>query len=195
MSATMQPPGQPPVPQQSLVAHPMGPIPPPAGPVGVPPGAMPNPAFAQWQQANQQRQAIIASNAQKQTQFEAACDLLRKDGLRGFKLDIEADSTIAPDEQAEKQSRVEFMQQFVPFIQNLAPAAQGNPTMADLLSEAAMFVVRGFRVARPLEESIEKAFKTLGGMPPIGRRQPDQTTGRANDAGAEAATGSGADAD
>lgn len=170
MSQTMQPPGQ-------IMPHP-GMMPPPAGGSGgalrlsnggmgtVPPAApIPNPAFAQWMQANQQRQQIIAQNAQKQAQFDAACALIRQDGIRGFKLDIEADSTVAPDEQAEKQSRIEFLQQIVPFMQEIIPFAQGAPEMAELASEIAMFAVRGFRVARTLEESFEKAFKVLGTMP------------------------------
>lgn len=173
MSQTMQPPGQ-------MMPHP-GMMPPQAGGGGgapplsngggmgtVPPaapGPPPNPAFAQWMQANQQRQQIIAQNSQKQAQFDAACALIRQDGIRGFKLDIEADSTVAPDEQAEKQSRIEFLQQIVPFMEQIVPIAQGSPEMSELMSEIAMFAVRGFRVARTLEESFEKAFKVLGTMP------------------------------
>src|SRR6185437_3668340 len=137
-----------------------------AGPTGVPPGAIPNPAFAQWMQANQQRQMVIAQNMQKQQQFEASCALIRKDGLRGFKLDIEADSTIAPDEQAEQQARTGFLREIVPLVEQIAPIAQGNPSMAEFVSQVVMFAVRGFRVARTLEESAEKAFKVLGEMPP-----------------------------
>lgn len=144
--------------------HPMGGA--PMGPVGVPPGAVPNPAFAQWMQASQAAQAVMQANAQKQAQFDAACELIRKDGVRGFKLDIEADSTIAPDENAEKIARVQFLQQIVPLIQQITPIAQGNPEMASLAGEIAMFAVRGFRVARTLEEAFEKAFKVLGTMPP-----------------------------
>lgn len=138
----------------------------PPGPTGVPPGAMPNPAFVAWQQANQARQAIIASNTQKQQQFDAACALIRKDGLRGFKLDIEADSTIAPDEQAERESRTGFLKEIVPLISEVVPIAQGNPKMAKFASEVVMFAIRGFRVARTLEEAAEAAFEVVGQMPP-----------------------------
>jgi len=160
MSQTMQPAPQPPG---------------PPAPVGAPPGAIPNPAFAQWMQANQQRQAVIAENAQKQQQFDAACALIRSDGIRGFKLDIEADSTIAPDEDAEKASRVEFVQQIVPLVERVAPVIQGNAPMAAFVKEVVMFAVRGFRVARTLEEAAEKAFDAIGQMPPI----PPKTSGGA----------------
>ncbi len=152
----MMPPGQDMPPQAA-----------PQGPPGVPPGMQPNPAFEQWMGAYQQQQTIVAENTKRQQAFEAACQLIRDDGVRGFKLDIEADSTIAPDEQAEKAARVEFLQQITPLIQQLAPIAQGNPEMAELTSEIALFAVRGFRVARTLEEAFEKAFKVLGTMAPV----------------------------
>jgi hypothetical protein len=53
--------------------------------------------------------------------------LIKKDGPHGFRIDIEADSTIAPDEQAEKASRTQFMREFVPFMQTMVPIAQGKP--------------------------------------------------------------------
>ena len=60
------------------------------------------PAAGQPQPAYQAQQAVVQENAKRTAQFEAACALIKKDGVRGFKLDIEADSTIAPDEQAEQ---------------------------------------------------------------------------------------------
>lgn len=168
MSGTMMPspgmqPGGPP---------PMGA--PPPGPPGMPPGAQmpqmpqpqPNPAFAAWVQQAQQVQQITAANAQKQAQFEAAVALIKSDGLKGFRLDIEADSTIAPDEQAEKQARVEFLAQMIPMLEQVVPIAQGNPPLAALAKEMTLFAVRGFRVSRPLEEAFEQAFDAIAQMPP-----------------------------
>lgn len=157
MSQTMMPPGPP-----------MGGAPPPGapGPQGVPPGAQPNPAFAAWMQQAQQVQAIQAENAKRTQAFEAAVAVIREDGIHGFRLEIEADSTIAPDEQAEKQARVEFLQQMVPMLQQVVPIAQGNPPLASLAKELTLFAARGFRVARPLEEAFEQAFDAIGKMPP-----------------------------
>lgn len=148
---------------------------------GMPNGMMqmqPNPAFQQWQQAQQAAQQVMEANAMKQQQFDAACKLMRDDGVRGFKLDIEADSTIAPDEQAEKQARVEFLQQIVPLLQTIVPLAQGNPPLAEMASEVAMFAIRGFRVARTLEEAFENGLKAIAKMPPVppkgaGKAGPD----------------------
>lgn len=146
----------------------------PAGPIGVPPGAVPNPAYAQWQQANQQRQAVVQANAAKQAQFDAACKLIRDDGVRGFKLDIEADSTIAPDEQAEKQARIDFLEKIVPLLEQIVPMSQGNPPLAKMSSEVVMWAVRAFRVARTLEEAFEQGFAAIAQMP---RVPPKGSTG------------------
>ncbi len=135
---------------------------------GMPPqqGQQPNPAFAQWQEAQKQFQAVTAENQKRQQQFDAAVALIKQDIATGFKIDIEADSTIAPDEEAEKASRTEFLSEFVPLMQQLVPLAQGNPALAALTREVAMFGVRAFRAARSLEETIEKAFDALAQMPP-----------------------------
>lgn len=160
----------PPPPPQALPGPPQAP--------GQPPSQQPNPAFQQWQQAMQAAQQVVQQNNQNQAAFDAACKLIREDGVRGFKLDIEADSTIAPDEQAEKQARVEFLQQIVPLLQQIVPLAQGNPPLAEMASEVAMFAIRGFRVARTLEEAFENGFKAIAKMPPVppkgaGKAGPD----------------------
>jgi hypothetical protein len=123
-------------------------------------------AMQQWQQQAQQVQAIVAGNQKKQQEFDAAVALIKQDGIHGFKIDIEADSTIAPDEVAEKRARTEFIGQFIPLMQQVVPIAQGNPALAALAKEITLFGVRGFAVARPMEDAIEKAFDALAQMPP-----------------------------
>ncbi len=126
----------------------------------------PDPAMQQYQQAVQARQAALAQNAQLQQEFDQAVALLREDIGHGFRIDIEADSTIVADEQQDQQSRTEFLQQMVPFLEQAVPMAMGNPALADLAKEFALFGARGFKVARSLEETIEKAFDALKQMPP-----------------------------
>jgi hypothetical protein len=122
-------------------------------------------ALIDWQQTARQIEAALAANRAKQQQFEAAVSLIRHDGAHGFRIDIESDSTIAPDEQAEKQARVEFLQQMVPLLGQVVPLAAGNPALAAVCREIALFAARGFRVARTLEESIERAFDAIAKMP------------------------------
>lgn len=129
-------------------------------------------ASEQWKQAAQAVQAIQQKNQGKQQQFDAAVALLKQDGPHGFRIDIEADSTIAPDEQAEKQARTELLQALLPLFAQVLPIAQGNPAMAEMCKELVLFAMRGFKVARSLEEVVEKAFDGIGKMPPHPTQQP-----------------------
>jgi hypothetical protein len=153
-------------------ALPPRPLPPPLPP-GSTPAPQPPPALAAyqrdlaaWQAMAGRVQGIVASNNRKQQQFDAAVALMRQDGVHGFRIDIETDSTIAPDEQAEKQARVEFLQQMVPLLEQVVPLVMGNPALAAVCREITLFAARGFRVARTLEEALEGAFDALARMPP-----------------------------
>lgn len=93
--------------------------------------------------------------------FDDAVALLRNDVLRSFRIDIETDSTIAIDEQAEKQQRSEFVQSAGTFLERALPVAQAVPSLAPFLGEMMMFFVRGFRAGRNLESSLENALTKL----------------------------------
>jgi hypothetical protein len=172
MNGAPQPPGAP----NSAGGSPQAPQPPPDPQV-----VAYQQALAKWQQMAQQVHAIEAANKQKQDQFDQAVQLIKDDGIHGFRIDIEADSTIAPDEQAEKKARTDFLSEFVPLMEQIVPMAQGNPALASLAKEVALFGVRGFPVARSLEETIEKAFDAIAQMPPHPSQQPQQGKGSAAD--------------
>jgi hypothetical protein len=132
-----------------------------------------NPAFMQWQQMSQ---AWHAENNRRRQQFLQACHTLRHDVRTGYKIDIEADSTIAPDEQAEKQARTEFLQSIMPMLQMIIPEVQNNPQVAQLAAALVMFGVRAFPAARGLEDTFLQAFAALAQAPP----QPNQGQGKGN---------------
>lgn len=87
--------------------------------------------------------------------------LLRDDRLRSFRIDTETDSTAQADEQAEKQSRIEFMNATGQFMDKAVSAIQNVPEMARLSGDMLMYAVRGFRAGRQVEEQIEKTFSAL----------------------------------
>ena len=110
---------------------------------------------------------------QKQDLVSKAIQLLRQDKLRGFRIDIETDSTVVQDANEDKQSRVEFIGSVSSFIEKAMMAAQMYPTMIPMLGKMILFGVRGFRVGRDLESSIEefideaeKDAKAKAGQPP-----------------------------
>jgi len=130
----MMPPGQPPQ-QQG----------------GPPPGPPPNPAL---QQAQQQLQQIQQKLEQIQENKQVLA-LLRDEKTRGYRIEIETDSTIEPDEQAEKKSRIEFTEITGKFLGEALPILQIMPQAAPLFQQALLFLVRGFRAGREMEDTIE----------------------------------------
>ncbi len=116
------------------------------------------------QQAMQSGDPQMMQQAQQQAQqMEAVMALLRDDVTRGFRIDIETDSTVEPDQQQEKQSRIEFLGMAAQFLQQSQAILQmpGGQMMAPLLGQLMTFGVRGFPVARELEETIEQTMTQI----------------------------------
>jgi hypothetical protein len=134
------------------------------GPQGLaPPGMMINPDFLRWRQM---AAAWQQERNRRNLQFMSACNVIRRDAATGFAIDIEADSTVAADEQAEKQARTEFLTSIMPLLQAIVPQIQTNPAIAPLAKALVLFGVRAFPAARPLEENFEQAFAQLAQAPP-----------------------------
>ena len=91
--------------------------------------------------------------------------LLKNDALRSFRIEIETDATIQPDENEEKQRRVEFVTAMSQLFAAAMPIVQQVPVMANLVGKTAEFLARGFRVGREMEDVIEKTFTQIGQMP------------------------------
>ena len=106
--------------------------------------------------------------------------LLRDNTLRAFRIDIETDSTIEPDDQDEKRRRVEFIQAVGEYVSRSMPALQLAPAMTPVIAEGLKFLVRGFRVGREMEETIDKA---LGELQAAGVAQPAGSVGSGKGAG------------
>jgi len=127
------------------------------------PQMMLNPAFQQWMQL---KQAWDAETQRRQKQFEDACALIRSDAAKSYKIDIEADSTVAADEQAEKEARTEFLKAIVPFMEVMVPQMQQNPAIAPLAAEMIKFAFNAFPASRQLEDALETALQKMQQMPP-----------------------------
>lgn len=92
-----------------------------------------------------------------QQNFPAALALLRDDRLRTFRVDIETDSTIAVDEDADQSSRMNYMKMIAELIGEVESVSQFRPELMQPILESALFATRAFRTGRPLESSWEKA--------------------------------------
>lgn len=105
--------------------------------------------------------------------FSQAIGLLKSDRMRGFRVEIETNSTVMPDEQSEKQDRIEFLGAAGQFMEKAIGALQFYPQIAPLLGEMLLFTVRGFRTGRSLESAFEQAVENLQGGEGMERQQDD----------------------
>lgn len=106
--------------------------------------------------------------------FDAAVELIKNDALRIFNIDIETDSTIAADEEREKQGLAEAMQAISSYIASIGPMVQGGmmpqPVAMGILAD----YLRKFRFGRKLDDLLEQAAN----QPP----QPDPAEQQAEQA-------------
>lgn len=94
--------------------------------------------------------------------FDQAVALLKNDKLRGFRIDIEDQSTIAMDDEAEKAARVQFLKSVGDYIQSAAQIPpQMAPAMLPLLGKLLLFGARAFRAGLEMETAIEDAITKL----------------------------------
>jgi len=105
--------------------------------------------------------------------WEDVQPILRSDQRRGYKVDIETEDTVAQDEMEEKNSRMEFLQAITGLMEKAIPMAIQLPPMKPLVKESVMFLVKGFRAGRPLEEAFEEAFAQLEKQPPPEQPNPE----------------------
>ncbi len=140
------PPMQGPMPPQNPgVASPLPPVAPPNGvqqPQPMPPGMAAAP--------------IPDPMAQKMELIAQAIELLKNEKLRGFRIDIETDSTIQPDQQQDKAAVTEFMAGVTKYLETAGQIAMQMPEATPMLGKMLLWGVRRFRVGRDLEASIEE---------------------------------------
>ncbi len=134
-------PSAPPMARPNMPVPGMTPTAPPVAP-GLPQPPPPDPMQIALQQAVQR--------------IDAAVSLLRNERLRGFRVDIEVDSTIFGDAAQEKGDRTEFISEVTKYLQTAMAMSAQVPEITPLLGKLLQFGVRGFRVGRDLESSIEE---------------------------------------
>ncbi|API52708.1 hypothetical protein BMW22_14755 [Rhizobium leguminosarum] len=109
----------------------------------------------------------------QQPTIDEVVQLLRNDSIRGFQIDIETDSTIEPDEDAEKQRRLEFVQMIGGFLQQAGAMAQQNPMLVPVMVETLLFAARGFRAGRQLESTLEQVGAQLSEAATVPKQPPE----------------------
>ena len=90
-----------------------------------------------------------------------ALQMIANKPLRNFRIEIAADSMVQIDEQEEKQSRVEFLTAVGAFVKGAAEVGAAAPALAPLLMELLQFGVRGFKVGKSVEGTMDQALEQL----------------------------------
>lgn len=106
-------------------------------------------------EAQQQLGQQIASLDQTVT-IEQVMKFLRDNRMRAFTLDIETDSTVTPDENAEKQRMTEYVTAMGGLLQQALPTVQSLPQAAPLLAEIIKKANRVFRTGRDFEQVVDQ---------------------------------------
>lgn len=150
--------------QQSVPQPPPPQLPPEAQQA---PAEMQQALMAQMQQQVQQQyqmqvqQAGQAKEQELMAEFQEALRILRDDKLRGFRIDIETDSTVSPDAEQAKQSATELYTAVLQGMEGAAPVIAQAPEMFDVLEQLFLYVYRTYRVGRSAEASLEQAFDKM----------------------------------
>ena len=93
--------------------------------------------------------------------WEAVMQLLKSDHARGFRVDVETDSTIEMDAGQTQEARTEFLTSAGNFLNNALPVMQASPDLTPLMGEMMLFAVRGYRAGRTLESAFEEAVQGI----------------------------------
>jgi hypothetical protein len=112
-----------------------------------------------------------------QQNFKAALGLLKNDRKR-FRIDLETDSTIALNEQYDKQMRVELVNTLTGAIEKVSGMVRADPTLIQVELHALKYMIQGFRQGKMFQQEVTEAIdqaiqqqKVLAEQPP----PPDPT--------------------
>lgn len=113
----------------------------------------------QAQQMAEQKAQELQGQIQKlksSVTIDQVMGLLKDQKLRPFVLDIETDSTIVPDENAQKQRMTEYVTAMSGLLQQLIPAVQQVPQLAPVGAEIIKKANSTFRMGREFEQVVEE---------------------------------------
>lgn len=139
-------------------------------------------AAHQLQQQAQEQVQQIQQQIQKVGEtvtIDQVMKLLKEQRLRPFALDIETDSTIAPDENAQKQRATEFVTAVGGFLNQAITAVQTVPQVAPLMADTLKYVASQFRAGRVLDQSIDEFADTMKQMAAAPKPNPEADAAQA----------------
>ena len=174
--AAQQPPpgGAPPGAPTAPGASPGAPPPPGAPPGGDPKQAMIAQAQAVIDEGHKALKKIIEAPT-----FDQVMEMFRDSRTKAFVLDIESDSTIQTDENAEKQRRAEFTAVLAQLLPQLTQMIMVEPQTAGFCGEVLKFATAPYRAGRSLDGAIDDLVELMQSKAEA-PKGPDPATIQAN---------------
>lgn len=102
----------------------------------------------------------------KKPSWEQIMGMLKSDKLRGFRIDIETDSTVKPQADEEQKNRIDLLTACSSFLEKAIPAVQGGMMPQKVATELLMFGVRAFKTGPQLEETLDQWADEAGKQQP-----------------------------
>jgi hypothetical protein len=149
--------------------------PPQQPPQGATPAAPPPPdPTTQLNQQIQQQVTELQQLAEEPT-TDQVLKFLKDNRAKSFVLDIETDSTIMADENAEKQRRTEFVGMLSTLLPQLSQMITAEPQTAEFCGEVLKFALAPYRAGRALDGQIDGLVEQMQAKGQQGRGE-DPTT-------------------
>lgn len=95
-------------------------------------------------------------DALQEPSWEQVLGVLKNEKTRGFIVDVETDSTIEPDQQAQQASAVQFVSAVAEFMTAALPIMQAEPDAAEFLGELMAWTTRQWKGADTIEGSVDE---------------------------------------
>jgi hypothetical protein len=130
--------------------------------------------------------------AEKPT-WDEVMAILQSDKLRGFRVDIETDSTVKPQADLEQKNRIDLLTALTGFMEKAIPGVAAGVLPKEVAMELMLFGIRAFKVGPQLEETLQRWANGEFDQAPAGPAQnpnaglQQQTEARTMEAGAQAA--------
>jgi hypothetical protein len=115
---------------------------------------------------------MMVGVGQENKVFDEAIKMLQSDARRAFNIDIETDSTIAADEQKEKEGLAEAMQAIGGYVGAIFPLVQAGAVPMPVAMGLLQDYLRKFRFGRRLDDLMEEFAQSQ--PPPDQQQQGEQ---------------------
>jgi hypothetical protein len=160
-------------PQQQIAGPGQNGVDPTAKPPGPP--AEQDPAQQQLQQMQTQGQQLMQQlqKLREAPTIEQVLEFLKSNRAKSFVLDIETDSTILADEQAEKQARTEFVGVLGQLLPQLSQMITADPQTAEFCGELLKFATAPFKAGRQLDGAIDELVEQMKAKGAQGQGDPN----------------------